>query len=402
MPALLSAALDAWIAERGDADQTFQFDPPPGKLVRLHGRLRQTFDADADEERHWGFRAIASTNAIAAQSRIKNACVATGFSASGGDKRQVFLLRNTPWPGGAKTTQVVADFEAGGGRTLTLSDDDLRTLSALRDLIDDDDAELPAWLVARKPAHGLAFLREALGEGAGPQPAEIPAPTTVPKSAPEPEPEPWSKRSTKYRPRSPASGTAVPLGVDDTSGDPLSVDLLALRKHTAIFAGSGSGKTVLIRRLVEECALRGVSSIVLDPNNDLARLGLPWTDTPVAGIPTTPRWRRTTWTTPRSSSGRPAAGGDDRCPSSRSPTSPASSTTPTSSTQPSNPPCRNGTACASVGQDPQGQPARAVLREALQWYGRRPSPTLNGFLAMLADLPDGVSIIANARDRPAS
>ena len=185
VPALLSAALDAWIAERGDVEQTFHFDPPPGKQVRLHGRLRQTLDVDTDEERHWAFRAIASTNAIAVQNRLKNACVAAGFSASGGDKRQVFLLRNTPWPGGAKTTQVVADFEAGGGRTLTLSDDDLRTLSALRDLIDDDDVELPAWLVARKPAHGLAFLREALGEGAGPQPAEIPAPTTVPKSEPE-------------------------------------------------------------------------------------------------------------------------------------------------------------------------------------------------------------------------
>src|SRR6185437_11283134 len=45
-------------------------------------------------------------------------------------------------------------------------------------------------------------------------------------------------------------------------------------------AGSGSGKTVFIRRLVEECALQGVSSIVLDPNNDLARLGDPWPTTP--------------------------------------------------------------------------------------------------------------------------
>ena len=51
------------------------------------------------------------------------------------------------------------------------------------------------------------------------------------------------------------------------------------------------------------------------------------------------------------------------------------------------------------GKTPKANQARAVLREALQWYGRRPSPTLNGFLAMLADLPDGVSIIANARDR---
>ncbi|MET8869010.1 hypothetical protein ABZW11_39305 [Nonomuraea sp. NPDC004580] len=33
-------------------------------------------------------------------------------------------------------------------------------------------------------------------------------------------------------------------------------------------------------RLVEECALRGVSAIVIDPNNDLARLGDPWPEEP--------------------------------------------------------------------------------------------------------------------------
>jgi Helicase HerA, central domain len=64
------------------------------------------------------------------------------------------------------------------------------------------------------------------------------------------------------------------------AGRPFDVDLEALRKHTVIFAGSGSGKTVLIRRLVEECALKGISAIVLDPNNDLARLGDPWPEPP--------------------------------------------------------------------------------------------------------------------------
>src|SRR5262249_12575041 len=50
-----------------------------------------------------------------------------------------------------------------------------------------------------------------------------------------------------------------------------------------IFAGSGSGKTVLIKRVVEECALRGVSAIVLDVNNDLARLGDARPEPPTAG-----------------------------------------------------------------------------------------------------------------------
>jgi type IV secretory pathway VirB4 component len=43
-----------------------------------------------------------------------------------------------------------------------------------------------------------------------------------------------------------------------------------------LHAGSGSGKTVLTRRLIDECALAGVSTIVLDPNNDLAHFGTPW------------------------------------------------------------------------------------------------------------------------------
>jgi len=55
-----------------------------------------------------------------------------------------------------------------------------------------------------------------------------------------------------------------------------------LTRHTAIFAGSGSGKTVLLRRIVEEAALLGIPAIVLDTNNDLARLGQLWPARPTA------------------------------------------------------------------------------------------------------------------------
>ncbi|MDT5105954.1 MAG: hypothetical protein QOI25_3467 [Mycobacterium sp.] len=385
VPSLLSAALDAWITERGDTEQTFRFDPPPGKRVVLHARLRQSLDAATDDERHWAFRAIASGNASAAQSRIKNACTATGFGANL-DKRQLFLLRNKPWPGGVKTGQLVADFEEAGGRTLALSDDDLRTLTALRDLIDDNHPDLPGWLVARKPAHGLEFLRDALGEGAGPLPPDVPEPPT-------PEPEPAQQEG--HREHSP---TALPLGVDDTSGQALSVDLLALRKHTAIFAGSGSGKTVLIRRLVEECAVRGVSSIVLDPNNDLARLGTPWPDLPqgwhAADTSRAADYLSNTevvvWT-PRRSAGRPlsfqplpdfASVTDDRDEYNEAVESAFAGLE---------------TRALIAGNTAKANYARAVLRQALQWYGRQPSTTLDGFLEVLADLPDGISVIANAR-----
>src|SRR5262249_38444984 len=55
-----------------------------------------------------------------------------------------------------------------------------------------------------------------------------------------------------------------------------------LTRHTAIFAGSGSGKTVLLRRIVEEAALLGIPAIVLDTNNDLARLGQAWPTRPAS------------------------------------------------------------------------------------------------------------------------
>jgi hypothetical protein len=394
VPSLLSAALDAWIAERADTEQTFRLDPPPpARQAHLHGRLRQSLDAGGDDERHWGFRAIATTNAVAAQSRIKNAYSAAGFGTNL-NKRKLFLLRNSAWPSGAKTAALVADFEEAGGRTLSLSEDDLRTLSALRDLIADNDPDLPDWLVARKPAHGLAFLRDALGEGAGPMP-DMPPPVYEPEATPEPE---VGEQADPPQ----DSPTAIPLGTDDTSGDGLSVDLLALRKHTAIFAGSGSGKTVLIRRLVEECALRGVSSIVLDPNNDLARLGLPWPEAP-QGWKAADTSRATDYLgntevvvwTPGRGGGRPlsfqplpdfASVADDRDEYHEAVESAFAAME---------------SHALITGKTPKANQSRAVLREALQWYGRQPSPTLRGFLKALADLPDGVSVIANARERSA-
>jgi hypothetical protein len=194
----------------------------------------------------------------------------------------------------------------------------------------------------------------------------------------------------------------VPLGTDDASGRRLSVELLALRKHTAIFAGSGSGKTVLIRRLVEECALRGVSSIVLDPNNDLARLGQPWPEPPrgwhAADTPRATDYLGNTevvvWT-PRRSAGRPlafqplpdfASVADDRDEYDEAVESAFAAL--------------ENRALIS-GNTPKANQSRAVLRQALQWYGRQGSTSLPGFLEVLADLPDGASTIGSARERAA-
>ena len=82
----------------------------------------------------------------------------------------------------------MADFHRAGGRTVAISDDDIRTMTAPRDLIGEDAAELTGWLRARRPAHGLTILREALGDdGYTPPPVETAA-------EPQPEPEPLSDK----------------------------------------------------------------------------------------------------------------------------------------------------------------------------------------------------------------
>ncbi len=377
VPALLGAALTAWIAEIGN-DQSYVCDPPPGTHVVLHARLRQTLDAATDDEQHWAFRAVGSTNAVAAQNRIKKAVSATGL---GSDRRRLFFLRNGAWPSGPKTASLIAEVEGAGGRTLAMSDDDIRTMTALRDLIHEDDAGLGAWLRARRPAHGITLLREALGVSEDP----VTGPIAV---APEPLPENEIEMAT--------SDAEIPLGVEVGAGATVSVDLAALRKHVAIFAGSGSGKTVLIRRLVEEAALRGVSSIVLDPNNDLSRLGASWPHLPSGWHPADDHRAHDYFTntevvvwTPRRSTGRPLAFQplpdfpsvvDDHDEYNDAVES----------------------ACAALepralisGQTKKANRARAVLREALQHYGRTPAPTLSGFIDMLADLPEDISNLAD-------
>lgn len=383
VPALLAAGLQAWIIERDDPEQSFRTDPPPGRVVSLHARLRQSLDTATEDERHWSFRAIAHGHAGAVQTRIKKAWEATGI-ASDPDRRRLVLLRNTAWPGGAKTSALVDEVQAAGVRTLPMTEDDLRTLTALRDLIDEDHPDLPDWLRRRRPAHGTTLLREALDDVVGEAPPE---PSPVPEPAP-----------TVAEPLVPAYADVatapdeLPVGVDG-GGHPLTVGLAALRKHTAIFAGSGSGKTVLIRRLVEECALRGVSSIVLDPNNDLSRMGSPWPEKPTGWNPADDARADAyfagtevlVWT-PRRNSGRPlsfqplpdfAGVLDDEEEFDEAVDAAVAALEPRA---------------LITGNTAKAMQSRAVLKVALRHYARRePRASLPGFVAMLADLPDGVS-----------
>ncbi len=420
VPSLLASALDAWIREGADGD--FDQDTVPVRKPALHARLRRTLDEGTGDEAHWAFRAIAEQHYNAELARLRNACVAAGL-AHGVAQRRLFVLRNDEWSDSPRRRKAVEEFVAAGGRTLRLGDDDLRSLVALRALLAEEPDGLHAWLADRRPASRTALLATALADagreppageappGAGarrepPRAGETHALETAPDGpaggvppAPQVEKpaEPVGGAADPVAPVAPA-GVYLRVGFEFDRDDPIHVALSALRKHIAIFAGSGSGKTVLIRRLVEECALLGISAIVLDPNNDLARLGDGWPDEPQAwgeaDAQAAADYLDSTdvvvWT-PGREGGRPltfqplpdfSGVRDDPDEFTQAVDSAVDAL------------ASRAQVAANTAKALRGQ---AVLRQALRHYGRHDGPTtLIGLIELLRDLPDGVSELAGA------
>jgi hypothetical protein len=293
MPPLLAAGLEAWAREADGDNQTFMQDSLPGKNPRLHACLRMLLDVRTERaQRRWAFRAIASNHPSAVQTRLRKAIEGAGLAAGGvGDaERRLFVLRSAPWPSGPKTEKAAAEFADKGGVVLPAGEADLRTFAALGELTGGHHPEFNAWLLARQPAHSTELLSRALGNVAGlprsaaklePSAQIQPSAQSAPPSQSEPSPRPDPNSIASAAELAPAAApalaaTAIRIGLPAAGSPGAQLDLKSLRRHLAIFAGSGSGKTVLLRRVIEECALQGVSSIVLDPNNDLARLGDEW------------------------------------------------------------------------------------------------------------------------------
>ncbi len=402
MPGLLSAGLVAWINEQAPAGSTFKHDPLPSKKPALHARLIEVLHEATENEAHWGFRAIASPAALAVINRIKAACTMAGLDQDIPQRRLVLLRRTSsnPWPTGKRTKEVLDAFVAAGGLLHDASEDDLKIFAALKEMAATPDPRYHDWLVDRRPASRTELFRDALGDRCA-QPGPVARAEPSEQYVRQADVSVPHQHADEVGSRTPAGsagyGPSIPLGytVDDQTA--FALNLESLRRHCAIFAGSGSGKTVLIRRLVEECALQGVSAIVLDPNNDLARLGDPWPEPPEGWAPgddgRARDYLRNTdvrvWT-PRVNSGRPLTFQPlpDFRPVQDSPDefdqairSAVESLAP-----------RAGVS----GTTRLAQQGKAVLTEALRAYANSGDIGLHGFTEFLAELPHGVSRMARA------
>jgi hypothetical protein len=411
---LLRDAFDIYALE-DDPDDTLDVaskGEPDQKIPPLHGRLTFIHRDENDRERHVCYRALQHQNAIAFQARLRAALTASGISPRIPD-RELLLVRRGPMPGGSKTKQLFDAFTAAGGRLIDPSDDDLRIFVGLRDLRAQAEADgasdrFERWLRAEQPLLTSALFRAAglahaprtgdgpPEDGTNPEPV-APGPGAPPEvkgqaSAPRPDaPGGWPEAIPVGNRPTPE---AIPVGHRLTPEAPaVTLPLRLLPRHTAIIAGSGSGKTVLLRRLVEEAALAGIPAIVVDPNNDLSRLGQPWPERQAgfgpeddgkaalyaAGVEVV------VWT-PGLHAGNPlflsvlpdfAGLGTDRDERQQAIEMAAETLGPLAG-------ARNAL-------------QRGVLADALRRFAETGGGDLTAFMALLADLPDGISQIGNAR-----
>jgi predicted ATPase len=251
----------------------------------LHARIRLVYRKENDRERHFSFRGLQRSHPIAYQNRLKAAMTAAGIDSKLGF-RHLVLVRRASLPTGAVSQRLTSEFQQRGGVLVDPTDEDLRVLGALMALEAERPDGFEPWLRSRRPASSTEVMRAmGLAVSAADSPTSAREEESLPSSR-EPPPTP-SLAESPARPRQAAAAVPpwefqarLPVGrrlmTENQSQEAVTIPLAALSKHTAILAGAGSGKTVLVRRLVEEAALLGVPSIVIDAANDLSRLGDPW------------------------------------------------------------------------------------------------------------------------------
>ncbi|WP_410870983.1 ATP-binding protein [Nocardia sp. A7] len=385
MAALLKAALQCFVLEQRDRDD-LSIDPATATGRALHARLLRTVDPIVEEQEHWSFRAIGHTHHLAVQSRMRSAVIESGIEESEGN-RHLTILRNIPFSKGPKTAAMLTDLATAEGSTLPISQDDLRTFTALQQMLAEATPGFDGWLVERAPAGKTQLFRRVFSD----------LPESVPAHPASDETD--SGSHSEIGPATlavvEAAGPTVTLGRGLADQSEFVIPLELLRKHLVLFASSGSGKTVLLRRLVEEVALHGVSVIVLDVNNDLSRLGDAWQEVPSAWQPgdaeKAERYLAETdvvvWT-PRRQVGRPLI--LNPLPDFGAVLDDPDELRTAVEVAASDLLARSGIARTKAAQ------ARAVLLEALTHFARSGETKLPGLIALLADLPDGVSRVRNA------
>ena len=264
-----------------------------GREVPFYVRIRVIDREAGDRERHFGVCVAYQTDAISFQTRIKNALIESGI----GDDlpfRKLIIVRNGPLPGGSTTKVLVDELRQRGGVFVVPDIEELQDLAVLYEILEEAPEGLDRWLQSHRRVSQMGLFKDAASFLFGHPSAAmvVRAPPVEVKASNDKTPvnglEPIEfdiaevaiDSLTVMRP-SDIDSQAIALGVELSGADhglEILLPLEALAKHVSVVAAAGSGQKVLVRRIVEEAALRGIPSVVIDVCNDLVLLGDRWPD----------------------------------------------------------------------------------------------------------------------------
>lgn len=316
-----------------DIDVSFE-DSFPGDKIQspLHARVRLVYRDQGDREKHLCLRALQRSHHGAYRARL-NAAMTTAGIDQALSFRRLMIIRTHDLPSGSATQKLTQQVIQAGGVFAYPDAEECRTLGALHQLRSQNMPNFAAWLRQQRPVSQLRFMHDTVtwlfsDVSDTPTTTLSSPPNTLPTARPiegstatrSANPSPASPSSTSAianptnRPANPAGaaenpqiippvvsrrtgpqpgGSALstasgglPVGKrligGQRQGDDITLPLEALTKHGVILAGSGAGKTVLVRRLIEEAALQRIPAIVIDGANDLARMGDRWPTPPAS------------------------------------------------------------------------------------------------------------------------
>ena len=283
---------------------------------QLHARIRLIYRDQSDREKHLCLRALQRSHHGAYRARLKAAMTTSGIDHALSFRRlMVIRTRTHELPGGASTQRLTQQFIDAGGLFAYPETDDLRVLGALHQLRSQNLPNFEDWLRQRRPVSQLGFMQDTVAwlfsdvdvttptqptppstEGSAPtiftntasnQTHQIDSATkSTGRTQVAPPTNPAVVTSEQAVSQAPTSSVGLPVGRlligRQQQGNEIILPLEALTKHVVILAGSGAGKTVLVRRLVEEATLQRIPAIVIDGANDLARMGDRWPNPPAS------------------------------------------------------------------------------------------------------------------------
>ncbi len=265
----------------------------------LHARVRLIDHKQNDRERHFAFRALQRTNATAFQNRLKAAITASGIDRNL-PFRHLVIVRTTAVPRGPKSQALLDTFKSAGGILHSPSTDEIKSLCAFAKLWEEKPEGFEAWLQSGRRLCSLPLMHAARLCRTDDKPA-VPVARPAQPESPREDDVAIALKGKKGTPQVADSSAAQesqapkPSGTDtlflghrlfgERIADAVAIPLRDLTRHTVILAGAGSGKTVLVRRLIEEAALTGIPALVIDGANDLCRLGSAWPEPPEGWLP---------------------------------------------------------------------------------------------------------------------